>query len=61
MTLHKVCRDGAKSYSHLEQTLFGTHENSKSALDALLVVASLAKINGNILFLVRLHMIVRGL
>ena len=61
MTLHKVCRDGAKSYSHLEQTLFGTHENSKAALDALLVVVSLAKKNGNILFPVRLHMFVRGL
>lgn len=61
MKLYKECRDGAKSYSYLEKTLFGAHENSKMALDALLVVVSLAKKNDNILFPVRLHMFVRGL
>lgn len=61
LKLHELCREGAKSYSFLENKIFGAHENSKEALDALLVLVSLAQKNGNILFPVRLHMFVRGL
>lgn len=59
--LNKVCRDGAKSYSEIKNTLFGDALNAETALDALLVIASLAAKDGNILFPVRLHMFLRGL
>jgi len=59
--LNQLCRDGAKSYSEIKQTLFGDSENAEKALDALLVLVSLAAKNGNILFPVRLHMFLRGL
>ncbi|AMC93639.1 DEAD/DEAH box helicase [Erysipelothrix larvae] len=59
--LNEICRDGAKSYSTIKQELFGNHPNSDKALDSLLVVASLATKNGNVLFPVRLHMFLRGL
>lgn len=59
--LNKLCRDGAKSYSEIKNTLFGVHANAQKALDALLVLVSLAGKNGNILFPVRLHMFLRGL
>ena len=61
VVLHKLCRDGAKPYSLLRKEIFGDSEYAGAALDALLVVASLAKKEGNILFPVRLHMFVRGL
>lgn len=59
--LHKLCRDGAKSHTVLKEKIFGTGEHSADALDALLVIVSLAKKNGEILFPVRLHMFVRGI
>ncbi len=59
--LNKLCRDGAKSYSKIKDTLFGDVTNSEKALDALLVLVSLAAKGGNILFPVRLHMFLRGL
>ena len=59
--LHKLCRDGAKSYSELKNKIFGESDNACDALDALLVIVSLAKRNGEILFPVRLHMFVRGI
>lgn len=59
--LHKLCRDGAKSYSELKIKIFGENDNACDALDALLVIVSLAKKNGEILFPVRLHMFVRGI
>ena len=59
--LNKLCRDGAKSYSEIKHTLFGDAANADKALDALLVLVSLAAKNGNILFPVRLHMFLRGL
>ena len=59
--LHELCRDGAKSYTELREKIFGNSEYSADALDALLVIASLAKKNGEILFPVRLHMFVRGI
>lgn len=59
--LHKLCRDGAKSYSELKYKIFGEDDNACDALDALLVVVSLAKKNGENLFPVRLHMFVRGI
>lgn len=59
--LHKLCRDGAKPYSLLKKEIFGTSEYATDALDALLIISSLAKKEGNILFPVRLHMFVRGL
>jgi ATP-dependent helicase YprA (DUF1998 family) len=61
VTLNKLCRDGAKSYIEIKETLFGDSENGEKALDALLVVVSLAAKDGNILFPVRLHMFLRGL
>ena len=59
--LHKQCRDGAKSYTELKKKIFGDSEYASDALDALLVIVSLAKKNGEILFPVRLHMFVRGI
>lgn len=59
--LHKLCRDGAKPHSLLRKEIFGDSEYAADALDALLIVVSLAKKEGNILFPVRLHMFVRGL
>lgn len=59
--LNRLCRDGAKSYSELKEAIFGNTEDSAKALDALLVLVSLAAKDGNILFPVRLHMFLRGL
>lgn len=59
--LHELCRDGAKSYTELKEKIFGNSEYAADALDALLVIASLAKKNDEILFPVRLHMFVRGI
>jgi len=59
--LHKLCRDGAKPHSLLRKEIFGDSEYAADTLDALLIVVSLAKKEGNILFPVRLHMFVRGL
>lgn len=59
--LHELCRDGAKSYGVLEHSIFGDSEDSSDALDALLVIVSLAKKDDEILFPVRLHMFVRGI
>jgi len=59
--LNKVCREGAKSYSEIKNALFGDASNAEAALDALLVIVSLAAKDGNILFPVRLHMFLRGL
>lgn len=59
--LNKLCRDGAKSYSEIKNTLFGSSANAEKALDALLALVSLAAKDGNILFPVRLHMFLRGL
>lgn len=59
--LNKLCRNGAKSYSELKNKIFANHVQAEKALDALLVIVSLAAKNGNILFPVRLHMFLRGL
>lgn len=59
--LYKLCREGAKSYHVIKEKLFGDSEVAGSALDALLVLVSLAEKNGNILFPVRLHMFLRGI
>lgn len=59
--LNKLCRDGAKSYTDIKEALFGKSEKGDKALDALLVLVSLAAKDGNILFPVRLHMFLRGL
>lgn len=59
--LNKLCRDGAKSYSKIKDTVFGSVTNSDRALDTLLALVSLAAKDGNILFPVRLHMFLRGL
>jgi ATP-dependent helicase YprA (DUF1998 family) len=59
--LNKLCRDGAKSYSEIKNTLFGNSAKAEKALDALLALVSLAAKDGNILFPVRLHMFMRGL
>ena len=59
--LHRLCRDGAKSYTTLKEKIFGKGKYSCDALDALLVIVSLAKKNDQILFPVRLHMFVRGI
>jgi len=61
VTLNKLCRDGAKSYSEIKETIFGNDIDGEKALDALLVLVSLAAKDGNILFPVRLHMFLRGL
>ena len=61
VALNKLCRDGAKSYSEIREVLFGNAPNGDKALDALLVLVSLAAKDGNILFPVRLHMFLRGL
>ncbi|OXS27175.1 MAG: DEAD/DEAH box helicase [Acetobacterium sp. MES1] len=61
VSLNKLCRDGAKSYSDIKNTLFGDFTDTGKALDALLVLVSLAAKDGNILFPVRLHMFLRGL
>lgn len=61
VSLNKLCRDGAKSYSQIKDKLFGNNVNAEKALDALLVLVSLAEKDGNILFPVRLHMFLRGL
>lgn len=61
VSLSKHCRDGAKSYSEIKNALFGNHADAGKALDALLVLVSLAAKDGNILFPVRLHMFLRGL
>lgn len=59
--LNGLCRDGAKSYSEIREVIFGNIADSEKALDALLVLASLAAKGGNTLFPVRLHMFLRGL
>lgn len=59
--LNEICREGAKSYSHIKKSLFGNSNNAEEALDALLALVPLAAKNGNILFPVRLHMFLRGL
>lgn len=59
--LQELCRDGAKSYSVLKEKIFGNEAKGSDALDALLVIVSLAKKNDEILFPVRLHMFVRGI
>lgn len=59
--LQELCREGAKSYTVLKNEIFGNDKNSSDALDALLVIVSLAKKNEEILFPVRLHMFVRGI
>ena len=59
--LNRLCRDGAKSYNEIKEDLFGDATTSEKALDALLVLVSLAAKDGNILFPVRLHMFLRGL
>lgn len=59
--LHELCREGAKSYTILRDEIFGDVANASDALDALLVIVSLAKKNDEILFPVRLHMFVRGI
>lgn len=59
--LNEACRDGAKAYSVLVKKLFGDSPKVNSALDALLVIAALAKKDSNVLFPVRLHMFLRGL
>lgn len=41
--LHKLCRDGAKPHSLLRKEIFGESEYAADALDALLIVVSLAK------------------
>lgn len=61
VSLNKLCRDGAKSYTYIKDTLFDDHPEADKALDALLVLVSLAAKNENILFPVRLHMFLRGL
>lgn len=61
VSLNKLCRDGAKSHSEIKHKLFGDHHDTDKALDALLVLVSLAAKDGNILFPVRLHMFLRGL
>ncbi|MDR1872797.1 MAG: DEAD/DEAH box helicase [Deltaproteobacteria bacterium] len=59
--LNTLCHDGAKSYTELKIALFGDSPDGEAALDALLVLVSLAAKDGNILFPVRLHMFLRGL
>lgn len=59
--LNKLCRDGAKPYSEIKEVLFGKSLEGDKALDALLILVSLAAKDGNILFPVRLHMFLRGL
>lgn len=59
--LNKLCRDGAKPYSEIKDTLFAANSDGDKALDALLALVSLAARDGNILFPVRLHMFLRGL
>lgn len=59
--LYAICREGAKSYSIIRKHIFGDDVNADKALDALLVLVSLAEKDGNILFPVRLHMFVRGI
>ncbi|MBS3948192.1 MAG: DEAD/DEAH box helicase [Dethiobacter sp.] len=59
--LNRLCRDGAKSYSEIKEAIFGNVPDSEKALNALLVLVSLAAKDGNILFPVRLHMFLRGL
>lgn len=61
VVLNKLCRDGAKSYSEIKNTLFENSANAEKALDALLGLVSLAAKDGNILFPVRLHIFLRGL
>ena len=41
--LQELCRDGAKSYSVLKEKIFGNEAKGSDALDALLVIVSLAK------------------
>lgn len=61
VTLNMYCRDGAKSYTDIRKALFNDHPDAGKALDALLVLVSLAAKDGNLLFPVRLHMFLRGL
>lgn len=61
VSLNRLCRDGAKSYTYIRDTLFDNHPDADKALDALLVLVSLAEKDGNVLFPVRLHMFLRGL
>lgn len=59
--LYELCRNGAKSYSDIKKSLFGDSDYGEKALDALLVIVSLAEKNEEILFPVRLHMFLRGI
>lgn len=59
--LNEECRSGAKAYSHIRSKIFPGETDADAALDSLLVIASLAEKDGNILYPVRLHMFVRGL
>jgi hypothetical protein len=59
--LNRLCRDGAKSYTQIKHALFGDATNAGEALDALLVLVSLAAKGDSVLFPVRLHMFMRGL
>jgi ATP-dependent helicase YprA (DUF1998 family) len=61
VSLTQICKDGAKSFSSIKNSLFKNSSNATSALNALLVLVSLAQKDGNILFPVRLHMFMRGL
>ena len=61
MDLNMLCRDGAKSYYEIRDSLFDNDEKGNDALDALLSGVSLAMKDGSILFPVRLHMFLRGI
>ena len=58
--LYRICREGAKSYSEIKTSIFAD-ACADDALDALLVIVSMAEKDDNLLFPVRLHMFVRGL
>ena len=61
VALNRECRKGATAYSKLESSIFPNAPCAADALDSLLVIASLAEKDDNLLFPVRLHMFVRGL
>ena len=56
--LYRICREGAKSYSEIKTSIFAD-ACADDALDALLVIVSMAEKDDNLLFPVRLHMFVR--
>lgn len=61
LLLHRHCRDGAKSFTEIKESIFGDHEDSSKALDALLVISTLAVKENEVLFPIRLHMFLRGI